>query len=116
MGFCFKFQVLLVSSFRFVSSSVSKFRARIFSIGIWFLKIESYLSGAISCYPFQSFAPNPGTKGFPFLSGLGHSFSKEKKMYLILAFLFSRNEKKLRNLYFKASNFSSSGLKSFTIT
>jgi hypothetical protein len=27
--------------------------------------------GAVSCYPFQSFVPNPGTKGFPLLSGLG---------------------------------------------
>jgi hypothetical protein len=26
---------------------------------------------AVSRYPMQSFAPNNGTKGFPFLSGLG---------------------------------------------
>jgi len=27
--------------------------------------------GAFSRYPLQSFLPNPGTKGFPLLSGLG---------------------------------------------
>ncbi|WP_262493550.1 hypothetical protein [Flavobacterium branchiophilum] len=35
-----------------------------------------FLLGAISSYPLQSFVPNPGTKGFPLLSGLGQSFSK----------------------------------------
>jgi len=28
----------------------------------------------LSRYPFQTFAPNPGTKGFPLLSGLDQNF------------------------------------------
>jgi len=34
-------------------------------------------SGAISCYPLQSFGPNPGPKGFSLLSGLWYQSSKE---------------------------------------
>jgi hypothetical protein len=38
-------------------------------------------SGAISCYPFQSFVSAAAdTKGFSLLSGLGHWFSQEKIM------------------------------------
>ncbi|WP_232067441.1 hypothetical protein, partial [Flavobacterium bizetiae] len=34
-------------------------------------------AGAISRYPLQSFVLNPGTKGFPLLSGLGEQLSKQ---------------------------------------
>jgi hypothetical protein len=40
-----------------------------------FILIESIFFRSQSRYPFQSFAPNSGTKGFPLLSGLGQSFS-----------------------------------------
>jgi murein DD-endopeptidase MepM/ murein hydrolase activator NlpD len=49
---------------------------------------------AISCYPFQSFAPNPGTKGFPLLSGLGTLFYKEglsKLKFVRKLFYFQKN-------------------------
>jgi hypothetical protein len=34
-----------------------------------------FFFGAFSRYPLQSFVPNPGTKGFPLLSGLGQNHS-----------------------------------------
>jgi len=36
-------------------------------------------SGALSRYAFQSFVPNPGTKGFPLLSGLVQQFPEDNK-------------------------------------
>jgi len=38
--------------------------------------------GALSRYPLQSFVPNPGTKGFSLLSGLGELFSKRSVTYI----------------------------------
>jgi len=37
---------------------------------VYFFGLKFFF-GAFSRYPLQSFAPNPGTKGFSLLSGLG---------------------------------------------
>ena len=44
--------------------------------------------GAFSRYPFQSFLPNPGTKGFPLLSRLGKLKPFLVAAILIKAFFF----------------------------